>query len=150
MILFADSEGHDPAARIWAFALRIFPKICFCMRGLFVITDTKCSQQVFVKSSRGKFLKAIYLFVLCLTLCYFVLVFFSLFSIAITSLGELRAILSAIHTYVRFTLVWICQFPLLLGVWEGLRFLIVTLPGLFSYFFFVYSGMYLICNIKNT
>ena len=28
------------------------------------------------------------LFVLCLTLCYFVLVFFSPFSIAITSLGE--------------------------------------------------------------
>ena len=29
-------------------------------------------------------------FVLCLTLCYFVLVFFSLFNIAITSLGEER------------------------------------------------------------
>ena len=29
-------------------------------------------------------------FVLCLTLCYFVLVFFSPFSIAITSLGEER------------------------------------------------------------
>ena len=34
-------------------------------------------------------------FVLCLTLCYFVLVFFSPFSIAITSLGEERANLSA-------------------------------------------------------
>ena len=32
-------------------------------------------------------------FVVCLTLCYFVLVFFSLFSIAITSLGEVGAIL---------------------------------------------------------
>ena len=30
-------------------------------------------------------------FVLCLTLCYFVLVFFSSFSIAITSVGEERA-----------------------------------------------------------
>ena len=30
-------------------------------------------------------------FILCLTLCYFVLVFFSPFSIAITSLGEERA-----------------------------------------------------------
>ena len=34
-------------------------------------------------------------FVLCLTLCHFVLVFFSPFSIAITSLGEDRANLSA-------------------------------------------------------
>ena len=39
-------------------------------------------------------------FVLCLTLCYFVLVFFSPFSIVITSLGEERANLSAFHTFV--------------------------------------------------
>ena len=41
-------------------------------------------------------------FVLCLTLCYFVLVFFSPFSIAIISLGEERANLSAFRTFVRF------------------------------------------------
>ena len=35
----------------------------------------------------------------------------------------------------RFVLVQICRFPLPLGVWEGLRFVIVALPGLFSYFF---------------
>ena len=35
----------------------------------------------------------------------FVLVFFSLFSIAITSLGEERANLSAFRTFVRFVLV---------------------------------------------
>ena len=73
-------------------------------------------------------------FVLCLTLCHFVLVFFSPFSIAITSLGEERANLSAFRTFDQFVLVWICQFPL--GVWEGLRFVIVALPGLFSYPFF--------------
>ena len=72
-------------------------------------------------------------FVLCLTLCHFVLVFFSPFSIAITSLGEQRANLSAFRTFVRFVLVWIWQFPLPLSVWEGLRFVIVALPGLFSY-----------------
>ena len=44
--------------------------------------------------------------------------------------------LSAFRTFVRFVLVWICRFPLPLGVWEGLRFVIVTLLGLFSYFFF--------------
>ena len=75
-------------------------------------------------------------FVLCLTLCHFVLVFFSPFSIAITSVGEERANLSAFRTFVRFVLVWICRFPLPLGVWEGLRFVIVAIPGLFSYPFF--------------
>ena len=76
-------------------------------------------------------------FVLCLTLYYFVLVFFSPFSIAITSLGEERAILSVFRTFVRFALVWFCLLPLPLGVWEGLRFVIVALPGLFSFFFSV-------------
>ena len=61
-----------------------------------------------------------------------VLCFFSLLSIAITLLGEERAILSAFCTFVRFALVWFCLFPLPLGVWEGLRFVIVALPGLFS------------------
>ena len=75
-------------------------------------------------------------FVVCLTMCHFVLVFFSPFSIAITSLGEERAKLSAFRMFVRFVLVWICRFPLRLGVWEGLQFLIVALPGLFSYLFF--------------
>ena len=44
-------------------------------------------------------------FVLCLTLCYFVLVFFSPFSIAITSLGKESANVSAFRTFVRFALV---------------------------------------------
>ena len=57
---------------------------------------------------------------------------FSLFSIAITSLGEERANLSAFRTLVRFAIVWFCLLPLPLGVWEGLRFVIVALPGLFS------------------
>ena len=74
-------------------------------------------------------------FVVCLSVCHFVLVFFSPFSIAITSLGEERANLSAFRTFVRCVLVWICLFPLPLGVWEGLRFVIVALPGLFSYLF---------------
>ena len=81
-------------------------------------------------------------FVVCLTMCHFVLVFFSPFSIAITSLGEERANLSAFRTFVRFVLVWICRFPLPLGVWEGLRFVIVALPRLFSYLFFlIYLNM---------
>ena len=74
-------------------------------------------------------------------MCHFVVVFFSPFSIAITSLGEERANLTAFRTFVRFVLVWICRFPLPLGVWEGLRFVIVALPGLFSYLFLAELGL---------
>ena len=76
------------------------------------------------------------LFVVCRTLCHFVLVFFSSFSIAITSPGEERANLSAFCMFDRFVLVWICRFRLPLDVWKGLRFVIVALPGLFFYLFF--------------
>ena len=85
-------------------------------------------------------------FVVCLTLCHFVLVFFSHFNIAISSLGEERANLSAFRSFVGFVLVWICRFyrfPLPLGVWEGLRFVTVALPGLFSYPFFFALKIYL-------
>ena len=60
---------------------------------------------------------------------------FSPFSIIITSLGEETANLSAFRTFVRFVLVWFCQFSLPLGVWEGQRFVIVALPGFFSCLF---------------
>ena len=60
-------------------------------------------------------------FVLYLTLCYFVLVYFSPFSIAITLLGEERA---SLGVFVR--LFDLCLFGLSvsfpLDVWEGLRF----------------------------
>ena len=55
-------------------------------------------------------------FVVCLSMCHFVLVFFCPFSIAITSLGEERANLSAFRTFVRFVLVWICLLPLPRGL----------------------------------
>ena len=43
-------------------------------------------------------------FVVCLSGCHLVLVFFSPLSIAITSLGEERANLNAFRTFVRFVL----------------------------------------------
>ena len=58
-------------------------------------------------------------FVLCLILCYFVLVFFSPFSIAITSLGEERASIGGFRTFVRLAIVWFCLFPLPLGAGGG-------------------------------
>ena len=84
-------------------------------------------------------------------MCHFVLVFFSPFSIAITSLGEERASLGAFRAFVRFVLVWICRFPLPLGVWEGLRFVIVALPGLFSYLFrtLIFVFLRLLVGLKD-
>ena len=66
-------------------------------------------------------------------------ILFLCFSVLLTSrlpcFWEERANLSAFRKFVRFVLVWFCQFPLPLGVWEGLRFVIVALSGLFSYLF---------------
>ena len=87
------------------------------------------------------------LFVLCLTLCYFVLVFFSPFSIAFTSLEEERATLGAFRTFVRFAFVWFCLLPLPLGVWEGLFFFYCGTPWTFLLPFLVIIGVfYLICE----
>ena len=80
-------------------------------------------------------------FVLSLTLCHFVLVFFSPFSITITSLGEERANLSAFRTFVRFVFVWICRFPLPLGVWEGLDDMSLAWPAVVQLLVFIYSGI---------
>ena len=78
-------------------------------------------------------LRGDFLYVLACVILF--LWYFSPFSISITSLGEERANLGAFRTFVRFVLVWICRFPLPIGVWEGLRFVIVALPELFSYLF---------------
>ena len=67
---------------------------------------------------------------------------FGPFGIAIASLGEERANLSAFRTFIQFVLVWICRFPFLLGILEGLRFVMVALPGLFSYLFFFIRGVF--------
>ena len=64
------------------------------------------------------------------------LCFSVLYSIAITSLSEERANLSAFRTFVWFVLVWFCWFSLPIGFCKGLRFVIVALSGLFSYRFF--------------
>ena len=52
-------------------------------------------------------------------------------------LGKRELILVLFVRLFGFVLVQICRFPLPLGVWEGLRFVIVALPGLFSYLFFM-------------
>ena len=66
-----------------------------------------------------------------LFLCFSVLL-----ALRLPRLGKRELILVLfVRTFVRFVLVWICRFPLPLGVWEGLRIVIVALPGLFSYLF---------------
>ena len=74
----------------------------------------------------------------------FLIVLGSPFSIVITSLGSERVNLSAFHTFVQFVLVWFCLFPLPLGVWEGLQFVIVAVPGISSNLF---SDMILIESV---
>ena len=69
-------------------------------------------------------------------------VVFSPFGIAVIALGEERANLSAFRTFFRFAIVWFCLFPLHLGVWKGLRFVIVALLGLFSYLFYMRMGLH--------
>ena len=59
---------------------------------------------------------------------------FSPFCIAITSLGEERANLSVSRTFVRFALVWFCQFLLPLGVWEELRLVFIIVINLIFMF----------------
>ena len=73
----------------------IFESACFHNEGGPGVSLTLCCFVVY--STR--------LFVVCLSVCHFVLVFFSPFSIAIISLGEERANLSAFHTFVRLVLV---------------------------------------------
>ena len=85
-----------------------------------------------------------------LTLCHFVLVFFSPFGIAITSLGEERANLCALRVFDRFVLVWFCRFPFPLDVWEALRFLIVSLPALFSDLFFFFFFFFFCSDRSKT
>ena len=110
------------------FDLRLFGFVCFLLllvpgKAAVCVGLTLCCFVVY--SSRR--------FVVCLSVCHFVLVFFSPFSIAITSLGEERA---QWFSYVCSICACLdCRFPLPLGVWEGLRFVIVALPGLFSYIF---------------
>ena len=93
----------------------------------------------FVVCSAGRF-------VVCLSLCRFVLVFFGPFGVAVASLGGWGGVgggagLGAFRAFVRFVLVWVCRFPLPLGVGGGgggvvLRFVIVALPGLSSSLFY--------------
>ena len=83
-------------------------------------------------------------FVLSLALCYFVLVFFSPFSIAITSLGVKRANLCAFRIFVRFILVWFCLFLFLLVSGK-----VAALTGLFSYLFCIICLIWFEYQISN-
>ena len=74
-------------------------------------------------------------FVLSFALFYFVLVFFSPFSIAITLLGEERELILVVFVRLFDLRLLVLSFFLPLRVWDGLRLVIVALPGLFSYLF---------------
>ena len=75
---------------------------------------------------------------------FFFLCFPVLLALRLPRLGKRELILSAFHIFVRFVLVWICRFPLPLGVWERQRFVIVALPGLISYPFLFMQNVSLV------
>ena len=68
-------------------------------------------------------------------LVYFVLEFFSPFSVAITLLGEDRVNQSDFRTFGQFALVGFRLFSLPLGGWEVVWLVIVILLALFSQIF---------------
>ena len=59
-----------------------------------------------------------------------------------------------VRLFDRFVLVWIGRFPLPLGVWEGLRFVIVALPGIslnFSFYrFYMTSLQVMLSDVKGS
>ena len=79
-------------------SITLIPYYCYSCLSCFIILGISLTPCCFVVYSTRRF-------VVCLSVCHFVLVFFSPFSIAITSLGEERANLSAFRTFVRFVLV---------------------------------------------
>ena len=109
---------------------------CTCIKDMERISRMRLVDPKFLTTALWSILRGDLYYVLhCVIL--FLFFFFSPFSIVITSLGEEKANLSAFRTFVRFVIVWICRLLLPLCVWEGLRFVIVALPGLFSYPFLI-------------
>ena len=78
-------------------------------------------------------------FVVCLSLCHFVLVFFSPFSIAITSLGEERANLVLLVRLFDLCLFGFVGFLFLLGSGRGCGLWLWHSLGFSLTFFFVFK-----------
>ena len=79
------------------------------------------------------------IFVLAFFVLFFFLFFFFfsvLLALRLPRLGKRELILVLFVRLFDLCLFWICRFSLPLDVWEGLRFVNVALPGLFSYLFF--------------
>ena len=78
-------------------------------------------------------ISATYLPCVILFLCFSVLL-----ALRSPRLGKRELILVLFVRLFALCLFWFCRFPLPLGIWEGLRFVIVAIPGLFSYFFYTF------------
>ena len=69
-------------------------------------------------------------YLVILFLCFSVLL-----ALRLSRLGKRELILMLFVRLFDLLLFGFCLFPLPLVVWEGLRFVVVGLPGLFSYLF---------------
>ena len=74
---------------------------------------------------------------MCFSVCHFVLVFSVLLVLRLPRLGKRELILVLFVCLFGLCLFRFVGFLLLLGSGEGLQFVIVALPGLFSYLFFL-------------
>ena len=71
--------------------------------------------------------------------CIFLFLCFSvLLVLRLPHLGKRELTLVLFVHFVQFVLVWFCRFPLPFDFLEGLRFVIVALPGLFFIFSFFF------------
>ena len=80
----------------------------------------------------------------CVILCFSVLL-----ALRLPRLGKRELILELFVRLFDLRLFGFCLFPLPLSIWEGLRFVIVELPGLFSYPPFL-TKITIYSNIKDT
>ena len=108
----------------------------YCVKNIIRITKTTCQ----VKLASCKVLVLLFgtlWFILRGNLLYVLpcAILFLCFSVLLTLRLPRLGKRELIFVLFVFVLVWICRFPLPLDVWEGLRFVIVALPGLFSYLF---------------
>ena len=80
---------------------------------------------------------------LCVFPCVILFLCFSvLLVLRLPRLGK-RELILAFCTFVRFALVWFCLFPLPLGVWDGMRLVIVDFS--LTFFFILRGDLFLEC-----
>ena len=130
----------------WITSFIILADVCFYKDDIFWVTSFILSADVcFYKYD----ISWVVSFILSADMCFYkygISWITCPFSIAITSLAEERANLSAFRTFIRFALVWFCLFSLPPGVWEV--WLWHSLDFSLTRFFFLFILLTDVCFYK--